>query len=124
MKEVDREAEFGPPADKITVDVVIPLESRPAINYILGGSSDDQYQLKGQQKKLLRAATIKARVNVIHTRGIREETKPINGPISFPLVNLNRVIMSHYDALVFTLCISSFDVHRVLEDFSSTTDLL
>ena len=32
--------------------------------------------------------------------------------------------MSHYDALVLTLCISGFDVHRVLVDPGSTTDLL
>ena len=31
--------------------------------------------------------------------------------------------MTHYDALVLTLCINGFDVHRVLIDLSSTTDL-
>ena len=32
--------------------------------------------------------------------------------------------MPHYDALVLTLCISGFDVHRVLVDLGSTADLL
>ena len=32
--------------------------------------------------------------------------------------------MPHYDALVFTLCISGFDVHRVLIDPGNTVDLL
>ena len=32
--------------------------------------------------------------------------------------------MPHYDALVLTLCISSFDMHRVLVDLGSTVDLL
>ena len=32
--------------------------------------------------------------------------------------------MPHYDALVLTLCINGFDVHRVLIDLSSATDLL
>ena len=32
--------------------------------------------------------------------------------------------MPHYDALVLTLCISGFDVHRVLVDPRSTIDLL
>ena len=32
--------------------------------------------------------------------------------------------MPHYDALVLTLCISGFDLHRVLVDPSSATDLL
>ena len=32
--------------------------------------------------------------------------------------------MPHYDALVFTLCISGFDVHKVLIDLSNTVDSL
>ena len=32
--------------------------------------------------------------------------------------------MPHYDALVLTLCISGFDVHRVLVDPGSAADLL
>ena len=32
--------------------------------------------------------------------------------------------MPHYDALVLTLCINGFDMHRVLIDLSSVTDLL
>ena len=66
----------------------------------------------------------KASVNAVHTRGSREETKPIDSPISFPLVNPNRVIVPHYDALVLTLCINCFDVHKVLVDPGSATDLL
>ena len=65
-----------------------------------------------------------AKVNNIHKEGKHEETKPIDDPISFPLVNSNRVIVPHYDALVLTLCIHSFDVHKVLVDPSSATDLL
>ena len=67
---------------------------------------------------------VKARVNAFHTRGSREETKLINGPISFPPINPNRVIVPHYDELVLTLCISGFDVHRVLVDPGSATDFL
>ena len=72
----------------------------------------------------MRAAIVKDRVNVVHTSGSREETEPINDLISFPPVNPNRVIMPHYDALVLTLCINGFDVHRVLVDSHSATDLL
>ena len=32
--------------------------------------------------------------------------------------------MPHYDALVLTLCINGFDVHRVLVDPGNATDLL
>ena len=73
---------------------------------------------------LLRVATVKARVNAIHGESRHKDTKPIDGPISFLLVNLNKIIMPHYDALVLTLCINSFDVHRVLVDPDSVVDLL
>ena len=63
-------------------------------------------------------------MNVIHVEGRHEETKPIDGPISFPPVNSNRIILPHYDAMVLTLCINGFDVHRVQIDPGSTTDLL
>ena len=63
-------------------------------------------------------------MNAIHVDGRHKETKQIDGLISFPLVNPNRIIVSHYDALVLTLCISDFDVHRVLVDPSSAIDLL
>ena len=67
---------------------------------------------------------VKALVNSIHMGGSREETKPIDGPISFPPVNPNKVIVPHYDALVLTLCISGFNVHKMLVDPSSVADLL
>ena len=118
LRRYIREVEEGsaPTADRTTTDIVAPPVPRPAINYILGGPFDNQYQSKRQQKKLLRAAMVKARVNVVHTSDNQEETKPIDDPISFPLVNLNRVIVPHYDLLVLTLCINDFDVHRVLVD--------
>ena len=63
-------------------------------------------------------------MNVIHVKGRQEETKLIDGLISFPPVNPNRIIVPHYDALVLTLCISNFNVHRVLVDPSSAENLL
>ena len=79
---------------------------------------------KKKKKKLLRAATIKARVNAIHMEGNHEETKLMDGPISFPLVNLNRIIVPYYDVMVLIFCINGFDVHRALVDPDSATDLL
>ena len=124
IREIDQGSEPRQDANRIVVGAVALLEPRLAINCILGSPSNDQYQSKLQQKKLLRAATIKAMVNAIHTRSNRVEPEPIDGPISFPLVNPNRVIMPHYDVLVLTLCINDFNVHRVLVDLGSTTYLL
>ena len=122
--EVDRKDESTLATGRTTTSVAAPPESRSTINYILGGPLDDQYQSKSQQKKLLRAAMVKAWVNTVHTSISREEPKPIDDLISFPLVNPNRVIVPHYDALVLTLCINGLDVHRVLVDPGSVVDLL
>ena len=124
IREADRGEESAPTVDITTVNVPAPFKSRSTINYILGGSLDDLYQLKCQQKKLLRAATVKARVNIVHARGSHEEIKPINNPISFPLINPNRIIVPHHDALVLTLCINDFYVNRVLVDPCSSIYLL
>ena len=124
LKEVDQGVESGQPAGRIVARQATPSEPRPAINYILGGPTDDKYQSKRQQKRLVRATTVKARVNAVHTEGSQAEVEPIDGPISFPPVNSNMVIMPHYDALVLTLRINGFDVHGVLVDLGSVTDLL
>ena len=105
IREVDRGAESVSTTDRITIDVVASSKSRLAINYILGGPFNDQYQSKCQQKKLLRVAMIKARVKAVRAGGSQQETKLIYGPISFPLVNPNKVIVPHFDALVLTLLI-------------------
>ena len=46
VREVNHGAESTPTADRITIGATALPESRPAINYILGGPFDDQYQLK------------------------------------------------------------------------------
>ena len=105
-------------------NVELSPEPRPTINYILGSPIDDQYQSKSQKKRLLRAVTIWARVNTIHVPDSSRAIQPIDAPISFPPINQSKVITPHHDALVLTLCINNFDVHRVLVDPSSATDLL
>ena len=73
---------------------------------------------------MLRAASVKARVNTISNRGDVPTALPVDGLISFPPINPTRVITPHYDALVLTVCINNFDVHRVLVDPGSAADLL
>ena len=110
--------------ERIMASVELLPEPRPTINYILGGPVDDQYQSKRQKRRLLRVATARALVNTIHVPDSSRAIQPIDGPIFFPPVNPSRVITPHHDALVLTLCINDFDVHRVLVDPSSATDLL
>ena len=63
-------------------------------------------------------------MNIISNRGDVPTVLPVDDPISFPPINPTRVITPHYDALVLTVCINSFDVHMVLIDLGSATDLL
>ena len=59
----------------------------------------------------------------IHAPDNSRTIQPVDGPISFPPI-MSRVITLHYDALVLMLCINDFDVHRVLVDPGSTSDML
>ena len=63
-------------------------------------------------------------MNTISTPDNGKEIQLVDGLISFPPINLSRVITPHHDALVITLCINNFDVHKVLVDPSSVVDLL
>ena len=73
---------------------------------------------------MLRAASVRARVNNVSTRENITVVQSVNDPISFPPINPTWVITPHYDALIITMCINSFDVRRVLVDLRNATDLL
>ena len=73
---------------------------------------------------MLRATSVTARINTISTPENGVVVQPVDGPISFPPINMTRVITPHYDVLILTLCINNFDVHRVLVDPGSAADLL
>ena len=73
---------------------------------------------------MLHPASVRARVNTIRAQEIITSVQLVDGPISFPPINSTRVITPHYDALVLTVGINSFDVHRVLVDPGSVADLL
>ena len=91
---------------------------------VLGGPIDDQYQFKRQRQKILLAASVKALVNTISTPESSTAVQPIDDFISFPPINPARVITPHYDALILTLCINNFDVHKVLVDPGSAIELM
>ena len=69
-------------------------------------------------------AIARAWVNTIYIPDSSRAIQSTDGPLSFPLVNLSRVITLHHDALVLTLCINDFDVHIVLVVPGSAADLL
>ena len=114
----------APTADRVVVDTEHASGPRSAINFILGGPVDSQYQSKKERRKMLKTTSVRARVNTVSTRENTTTTQPVDSPISFPPINPTRVITPYYDALVLTMCINSFDVHRVLVDLGSAADLL
>ena len=73
---------------------------------------------------MLRAASVRARVNTVSAQENITAVQPVDGLISFPPINPTRVITPHYDALVLIIDINNFDVHRVLVDPGSEADLL
>ena len=73
---------------------------------------------------MLRAASVRARVNTVNAQENITAVQPVDDPISFPPINPTRVITPHYDALVLTVGTNSFDVHRVLVDPGSAANLL
>ena len=100
------------------------LGPRPTINFILGGPADNQYQSKKQRRRMLQTTSVRARVNTISDQGNVPTVLPVDGSISFQPINPTRVITPHYDALVLTVCINNFDVHRALIDPGNAADLL
>ena len=124
LREPTRRATAAPVADRAVVDIEHASGPRPTINFILGGPANSHYQSKKQRRRMLRAASIRTRVKTVSNRGDITAIFPVDGPLSFPLINPTRVITPHYDALVLTVCINSFDVHRVPVDQGSAADLL
>ena len=63
-------------------------------------------------------------MNTISTSDNSRAIQLVNDTISFPPINPSKVITPHHDALVLTLCINNFDVHRVFVDCGSAANLL
>ena len=124
LREPTHGTTAAPAVDRAVADIEHASEARLTINFILGGPVDSQYQSKKQRRRMLWAASVRARVNTVSDRGDIATVLPMDGPISFPLINPTRVITPHYDALVLTVCINSFNVHRVLVDPGSAAGLL
>ena len=124
IREPTHTAETALASNRAVVAAEHSSEPRPTINFILGGPIDDQYQSKRQRQKMLRVASIRARINIINTLESSTTLQPIDGLVSFPPIDPTQIITSHYDALVLTLCINNFDVHRILANLGSAAELL
>ena len=124
LRELTRGAAAATTAGGAVVEIKHAPGPRPTINFILGGPADNQYQSKKHRRRMLRTASVRARVNTISNRGDIPTVLPVDFPIYFPPINPTQVITPHYDALVLTVCINSFDVHRVLINLGSAAYLL
>ena len=124
LREQICEAIAAPIADMVVSDTECASRTRPTINFIMGGPVDSQYQSKKQRRKIIWAAAVRDRINTVSARGDTTIVLSIDGPITFPPINPTRVITPHYNALILTVCINGFDVHRVLVDPGSAANLL
>ena len=73
---------------------------------------------------LVRTASIIERLHTVQCTFTDESVQPINEPITFPHINSNKVILPHEDALVLTLGVNGFDLHRILINLENSADLL
>lgn len=113
----------------MTRDLVIQVPTtsatpRPIINYIHRGPVNEKYNSKWKRQRLLYAISIRKRISSIQHNLPHGSIRPIDDTITFPLVDANRVLQPHEDALILILGISGFDVTRVLIDPSNSTSLL
>nr|CAN72341.1 hypothetical protein VITISV_025653 [Vitis vinifera] len=76
------------------------------------------------RQKLLRAASVRERINSIQPGLIGGGPRPIDGTIIFPPVDPTRTLQPHHDALILSLEIGDFDVRRILVDPGSSADLV
>ncbi|RVW28067.1 hypothetical protein CK203_097969 [Vitis vinifera] len=104
----------------------VPVTPKAVINYINGGPSDEEYDSRRKRQKLLRAASIRERINSIRPGLTGEGPRPIDGTIIFPPVDPTRTLQPHRDALILSLEIGGLRFLRALktpdESYPDSTD--
>ena len=50
--------------------------------------------------------------------------RPVDNTIIFSPIDFNQVLQPHEDALILTLGVGGFDMRRILDDLSSSTDFM
>ena len=101
-----------------------PAAPKAIINYINGGPLDEEYDFKRKKQRLLRATSVRERVNSIRPGITGGGPRPIDGTIIFPPVDPTRILQSHRDALILSLEIGDFDVRLILVDPGNSADLV
>nr|CAN67948.1 hypothetical protein VITISV_002484 [Vitis vinifera] len=102
----------------------IPAAPKAVINYIHRRPLDEEYDSKRKRQRLLRAASVRERVNSIRPGIASGGPRPIDGTIIFPPIDPKRILQPHRDALILSLEMGDFDVRRILVDPGSSADLL
>ena len=111
IREPSHETETAPITDRAIVATEHPLESRPAINYVLGGPIDDQYQSKKKRRKMLRAAKRGGKWRVCVDYMDLNDACPKD---SFPLPRIDQIVdaSAGYGMLSFLDAFSGY--HQIL----------
>nr|CAN65668.1 hypothetical protein VITISV_022190 [Vitis vinifera] len=94
------------------------------INYINGGPLDDEYDSKWKRQRLLRAASVRERVNSIRLGITGGGPRPIDETIIFPSVDLTRILQPHRDTLILHMgrnLIGLENLGRILSGFNGVT---
>ena len=94
IREPTHRTETASAADGAIAGAEHPSQPRPTINFIFGGPTDNHYQSKRQRRKMLRTASVRARLNTISTPESSATIQPVDVPISFPPINSTRVIVT------------------------------
>ena len=106
IREPTHGVAVAPTADMVLVDIEHASGPRPAINFILGGPADNQYQSKKQRRKMLWAASVRARVNTVSARENITAVQPIDGLYPFPpLTLLGSLLITMHLYLLFVLIV-------------------
>ena len=107
IREPSHGTETAPTADRAIIDNEHPLKPRPAINYVLGGQIDDQYQSKKKRRKMLRAAKRGGKWRVCIDYMDLNDACPKD---SFPLPRIDQIVdaLAGYGMLSFLDAFSGY----------------
>lgn len=70
------------------------------------------------------AASVREQVNIVQCTFTDDNVRLIDEPIAFISIDSTTMLLPHEDALVLTLGVSDFNLHRILIDLGRFTNLL